>query len=221
MFDHWYDNAGNVFILGRSQTGKTALAREIHDNQRVSIWVNERGDDRVPDVPRDQDYAYKSIQGLEKALSRNERNIEFLTDDRAEAVEKLKAWLWTKAELGDRRVPFQIVCDELHRVAPQSAKDYGNLPGRDQIRDFTKEGMKRNIKLVGITQDPVSMDKQSLRQREYLVLLGLAKEQRDYVGEYVDDLSPVFNQPEYAGVVYHAEGNVVAEGAKAQRRYVA
>jgi len=219
MYNDWFDDAGNLIILGRSQTGKTVTAREIQDNGRVSIWVNETGDDRVPDVPRDNQRAYRSLRGLENALSRNERNIEFVTDDRNAAIENLHEWLWKKAEMGDRRVPFQVVCDEIHRVAPQSGKEYGNLPPRDRVRDFMKEGMKRNIKFVGITQDPVSFDKESLRQREYMIVMELAHEQKNYMADYGVDARKVAQQPDYSGVLYHASGETMKEGVKARGKY--
>jgi len=121
--------------------------------------------------------------------------------------------------MGDRRVPFQIVCDEIHRVAPQSGKQYGNLPSRDRIRDFAKEGMKRNIKFIGITQDPVSFDKESLRQREYLVCMELSHEQKQYMADYGVDAQRVAKQPEYSGILYHASGETMATGVKGRSKF--
>lgn len=212
---HWTVDAGHVFVLGRTQTGKTTLAREIHaENNRVSIWLNERGNDRVSNVSGKR---VSSIRGLESGMADNVYKYNFLSNDRKADLQRLQRWAWEKADRSDRKLRMQIVADEIHRLAPQSGKD--SLPGRDEIRQLAKEGMKRNVKLVGITQDPVAFDKQSLRQREYLALYGLSAEQANYISDYGVDPEKIHSQDQYAGVVYHAEGYVVAEGVKAQKKY--
>jgi len=212
---HWTADAGHVFVLGRTQTGKTTLAREIHaENDRVSIWVNETGDDRVGNVAGTR---VRSIEGLESAMSRNEYKINWLSSNRERDIQRLQSWAWEKAELSDRNFRMQIVLDELHRAAPQSQST--ELQPRDAVRRLAKEGMKRNVKIVGITQDPVAMDKQTLRQREYLAVYGLSAEQSRYISDYGVDPSRVNAQDEYAGIVYHASGEVVTEGVKAQEKY--
>lgn len=212
---HWTTDAGHIFILGRTQTGKTTLAREIHaENNRVSIWLNEPGDDRVSNVSGKR---VRSLRGLESGMANNQYKYNYIAQDRIAAIRELQRWAWRKAERTDRNFRMQIVVDELHRLAPQSGKD--TLPGRDEIRQLAKEGMKRNVKLVGITQDPVAMDKQTLRQREYLAVYGLSAEQANYISDYGVDPEKVHSQEQYAGVVYHASGRVEAEGVKAQKKY--
>lgn len=214
-FGSWFDDAGNLLDFGRSQTGKTTAVREVHaENKRVSIWLNETGDDRVPLVSGKR---VRGTRAIETGLANDVYKFNYIAQDRVQAIQELQEWAWRKAEKADRKFPMQIIVDELHRLAPNSRKD--ELPGRDEVRRLCKEGMKRNVKFIGITQDPVSMDPQTRRQRDYLLLFPLVKEQKDVITDYVDHYKYVPRQPEYAGVVYHAEGHVVAEGVKAAGKY--
>lgn len=214
-FDQWYDDAGSLHVLGRTQTGKTSAAREIHaENQRVSIWLNEQGTDRVPGVAGKR---VRSVQALETGLANDVRKFNWLSNDRHSDVQTLREWAWKKADMANRRFPMQLVGDELHRLAPQSQKD--ELGHRDAVRRVAKEGMKRNVKIVGVTQDPVSVDKQTLRQREYLLCMALSHEQASYLSDYGAQVAQINAQPEYAGIVYHADGSITAEGVKAAGKY--
>lgn len=215
---HWAEDAGHVWDIGRTQTGKTTTALEAFaESGRVNIWLNYRGDDRVEGVRRHADGSYRSLRGVKQAFARNETRIEYLPSDPRQGMEDLQSWLWTVADRVDRDLPITVYVDEVHNVAPQSQKD--DLEGRDAVRTVAKEGMKRNVKLWGISQDPVSFDKQSLRQREYLLVFELSHEQANYLGDYGVDVSTVNDQPEFAGVVYHADGQVVETGVKASSRY--
>lgn len=212
---HWSADAGSLAIVGRTQTGKTTLARELHArSDRFSVWLNERGDDRVPNVAGE---TVRTIEGLEGAARRNCWSVNWLSDDRVADIRKLQKWAWQVAERTKWDFRMQIVVDEIHRVAPQSGER--RLPGRDEIRRIAKEGMKRNIKLVSITQDPVAMDKQTLRQREYLAAFGLAKEQANYLSDYGVEVTTIRQQLEFAGVVWHADGSLIETGVKAAERY--
>lgn len=210
------EDAHNLAVLGATQTGKTAFARELHaTTPRVSIWVNERGKDRVPDVDGS---TYRSLAGVKKAFSRDEYRIEFLPVDRREAIVELREFLWSVAEATDRQLPIQVIFDEVDRVAEQSGEKYGNLPPRDAVRDFTSEGVKRGIKFVGITQDPVTYDKQSLRQSRYRAVWTMSNENRRAVSDYGFDWSEIDDSPQYAGVLHHMSGNVVGT-VKAEERF--
>lgn len=211
----WFDDAGNLLVLGRSQTGKTTAVREIHaENRRLSIWLNEPGKHRVENVAGKR---VRGLQAIESGMAEDTYKFNYIAQDRTAAIQELQEWAWRKAELSNRQLPMQIVVDEIQRVAPQSSKH--ELPGRDEVRIMLKEGMKRNVKFVGITQDPVSFDRQSRSQREYLLLFPLAKEQRDTITDYVNDIDLVNQQPEYNGVVYHADGRALHEGVKAKAKY--
>lgn len=215
---HWAEDAGHVWDIGRTQTGKTTTALEAFaESDRVNIWLNYRGDDRVEGVRPLADGSYKSLQGVKQAFARNETRIEYLPADPREGMEKLQSWLWEVADRVDRALPITVFVDEVHNIAPQTQKD--DYAGRDAVRKIAKEGMKRNVKLWGISQDPVSFDKQALRQREYLLVFELSHEQADYLASYGVDVRTVNDQPDYAGVVYHADGSVVEEGVKASARY--
>jgi len=217
---HWADDSGHVWSVGRTQTGKTTTALEAFaENNRVNIWVNARGKDRVDGVKSLADGSYKSLKGVKKAFSRNEYRIEYLPSDRQEGVVALKNWLFEVAERTDRELPVTVFLDEVHEVAPQSGKEYGNFPPRDAVRDFAKRGEKRNLKVWGISQDPVAFDKESLRQRTYLLAYELAHEQASYLADYGVEVEAVNDQPEYAGVLYHADGSELETGVKAKEAY--
>jgi len=214
----WANDAGHVWIVGRTQTGKTTTAREIYaESGRVNIWVNERGDSRIQGIRSLSDGSYRSLRGLKKGFARDETRLEFLPADRNEGIVELQQWLWTVAERTDRQLPISVFADEIHRIAPQSQKT--DLPPRDAVRTISKEGKKRNVKFVGISQDPVSFDKQSLRQRDYLLVYELAHEQASYLADYGVNVETVNSQPEYAGVLYHADGRKLQSGIKAAGRY--
>lgn len=217
---HWANDPKHLFIFGATQTGKTTTAKEIYaESSRIGIWVNDRGNNRVEGVRRLSDGSYKSLRGVKKGFARDETRIEYLPADRAQGLAELTEWLWEVSDRTDRALPVSLYVDEIHKVAPQSGKAYGNLPGRDDIRDITKEGEKRNIKLVGITQDPVAFDKQSLRQRRYLLSYELAAEQSDYLSDYGADVDEINAQPQYAGILYNRKGEVVETGVKAKAEY--
>lgn len=212
---HWANDSGTVFVLGRTQTGKTTATRELaKESSRVTIWLNRRGPERIRQVPGER---YESLRGIKKGMARNERKFNLLSGHPRSDIVGLQSWLWDVAERTDRELPITVVVDELHDVAPQSQKD--EFPARDSVRKLAKEGQKRNIKLVGITQDPVSMDKQTIRQREYLLVFDLSAEQGRYLSDYGVSVEEVNSQPEFSGVLYHASGEVIARGVKGQAKY--
>jgi len=216
----WANDPKHLFIVGATQTGKTTTAKEIFAmSERVCIWVNDRGKHRVEGVEEYADDTYKTVNDVRNGFGSDESRIEFLPADRRKGLAELTDWLWGASDRVNRKLPITVFVDEMHKVAPQSQKDYGNLPGRDDVRDITKEGEKRNIKFVGISQDPVSFDKQSLRQRNYLLCYELAREQSDYLADYGANVGEINDQPDYAGVLYDRQGFVVAEGVKAEARY--
>lgn len=217
---HWANDPKHLFVVGATQTGKTTTAKEIFaESSRIGIWVNDRGKHRVEGVRTLADGSYRSLRGVKNAFGRDETRIEFLPKNRKAGLSKLTDWLWAVSDRVNRELPVTVYLDEMHKVAPQSQKDYGNLPGRDDVRDITKEGEKRNIKLVGISQDPVSFDKQSLRQRNYLLAYELAAEQSAYLRDYGAQVEQINAQPDYAGILYDRSGQIVAKNVKAQEKY--
>jgi DNA helicase HerA-like ATPase len=210
-------NAHNLAVLGSTQTGKTSFARELHATtpRQVSIWVNERDDKRVPNVAGTQ---VRSLDGIRGCFERNESRINYLPADRREAVPELRRWLWDVADRTDRRLEVQVVVDEVDRVAEQAGDKYGNLPPRDAVRDFTSEGVKRNVKFIGITQDPATYDKQSLGNSRYRAIWPMSAERQQAVRNYGFEWDRVRDAPEYAGVMHHMNGSVLGT-VKAARRY--
>lgn len=210
------EGAHNLVGLGATQTGKTSFTRELHaTTPRVSIWVNERGKHRVPDV---DGTVARDLDDVRAALANDDLRVEYLPADRNEAIVELQDWLWKVADRADRELPMQVVVDEVDRVAPQSGKEYGNHPPRDTVRDFTSEGVKRNIKFVGITQDPTTYDKKALRQSRYRAVWTMSSEQQKTVSDYGFDFDRVTDAPAYAGILHHMSGQVLGP-VKAEERY--
>jgi len=209
-------DAHNMAVLGATQTGKTSAVRELQDKTpRRSLWVNERGDKRVPNVAGVEAWDLAEVRD---ALANGADKVEFLPADRREALPALRRFLWELADAVDRSAELQVVVDEVDRVAEQSGKAYGNLPSRDAVRDFTSEGVKRNIKFVGITQDPTTYDKQALRNSRYRAVWPMSKEHQNAVRKYGFAWDAVRDAEQYAGVLHYMDGTVIGE-LKAEARY--
>jgi len=217
----WTDGY-NMAVLGKTQTGKTSICRELHaTTPRVSIWLNEAGDKRVPDVASEGNVV-RSIDGVRKAFARDQYRINFVSRDRERDLVALKDFLWKVADRTDRQLQMQVILDEVDRVAAQSGEKYGNYPSRDAIRDFTSEGVKRGIKLVSITQDPTKYDKQSLRQSEYRLIFDMSNENRtsSVVKRMGLDWGAVDATPDrYTGVLHDDSGHVLDDSVKAEAKY--
>ena len=217
--DPWTDGY-NMAILGKTQTGKTSTARELHaETPRVAIWMNEAGNKRVPDVAGRE---VNSVEGVRDAFADDCYAIELVSEDRNADVPRLQEFLWDVAEATDRQLQMQVTADEVDRVAPQSGKQYGNLPARDAVRDYTSEGVKRGVKWVGITQDPTKYDKQSLRQSEYRLIFDMSAENRrsSVVSKMGLDFAAVdATDDRYTGVLHDDSGTVLDTSVKAEERY--
>ena len=207
----------NAHNMGATQTGKTSFARELHatTSRRVSIWLNERGDHRVPNV---EGTVARDLEAVREAFANNAHRIEYLPVDRREAVVDLRRFLWQVADATDRQLEVQVVADEVDRLAEQSGKSYGNLPSRDAVRDFTSEGVKRNVKWVGITQDPSSYDKRALRQSRYRAVWPMSAENQDAVSKYGFDWGAIRSAEQYEGVMHDHTGENLGT-VKAEARY--
>jgi DNA helicase HerA-like ATPase len=211
---HYTIDNGAIHVLGRTQTGKTVFSKQIHaETPRISIWVNRTGTDRIPGV---SGKVVRGIDAIESGIANGRDTFNYLSSSPSSDIPELVDWVWEVADLNDREVEFQLTIDEVHEHAPQSQKK--DLEPRDTIRRVAKRGMKRGVKLVSITQDPVAMDKQTLRQREYLAVFELAAEQFSYMTDYgvgreVNDLE------EFAAMVYNAKGQAVDEAVKGASKY--
>lgn len=207
----------NLGVLGKTQTGKSSFCRELQaESPRFSVWLNAEGMDRVEDVPGE---TVRSVEGVAEAMGRNEYAVELVSDDRRRDVVELQQLLWEVADNTDRRFPMQVIVDEVQEVAPQSNK--GEFPPRDAVRRYAKRGVKRNVKLVTITQDPTAMDKQTLRQSEYRLFFDVTAEQRrsSVVSKMGVDWAAVEEGDRYTGALFDDRGNVLADSLKAEARY--
>lgn len=214
--DPW-TNGYNLVALGRTQTGKTSAVRELQaTTPRVSVWLNATGKDRVDDVPG---VTVRTLDELREAFADDEYAIEWVSDDRRRDIVRLQDFLWSVADNADRRLPMQVVVDEIQEVAPQSNKD--DFPARDAARRFVKRGVKRNIKFVAITQDPTAMDKQTLRQSDYRLVFEMTAENRQSsVVSMMDfDWEAIDEGDRYTGTLHGAKGDVLKRSVKAEAEY--
>ena len=214
----WTDGY-NMVVLGGTQTGKTSAMRELHHtSDRVSIWLNAAGKDRVEDIPG---YTVQSVDDVQKAFAEDRYAIELLSRDRQADLVELREWLWAVADRTDRRLPMQLIVDEAQDVAPQSGKAFGNFPSRDDMRRLAKKGVKRNIKSIAITQDPTALDKQALRQTEYRLVFRMAVEARQSsaVSPMGFDWDAVDAGDRYTGALFDQTGEVLDDDVKAEARY--
>lgn len=206
-----------MVVLGKTQTGKTSICRELQDTSpRVSVWLNPTGDDRVEDVPG---RTVQSLDGLQRAFANNDYAIEWLSHDRRRDIVQLQKFLWGVAERTDRQLPMQVIVDEVQDVAPQTGAE--DVPHRDAVRRLAKRGVKRNIKSVNITQDPTAMDKQTLRQAEYRLIFEMSHENRtsSVVRRMGLDWDAVDAGDRYTGALHDDSGAVLDEAVKAQEKY--
>lgn len=211
---HYTIDDGAIHVLGATQTGKTVFSKHRHaESPRIEIWINRTGDDRIPGV---SGKVVRGIDAIESGISNGRTTFNYLSRDPESDIPELVDWMWEVSEMNGRDVQFTITIDEIHEHAPQSGKK--DLEPRDTIRKVAKRGMKRGIKLVSITQDPVALDKQTLRQREYLAVFELAHEQFDYMTDY-GVTRDIRDLPEYAARVYDRSGNVVDDSVKGASKY--
>lgn len=215
----WHSDRESCVIAGRTGSGKSTAAREIHaENKRISIWLNEKGVDREPGVSGKR---VRSTKGLESGLADGKRKFNWLSSDRESDVQKIREWLWRKSKIAEQRgvetPPFQVIIDEAHRVAPQTNKN--DLPSRDAVRRLMREGRSRGVKTMLLSQQIQSLDKQSIRERGYLVAFELSTEQQRYLRDYGVSVDELQELPEYSSIVYKADGNVAARSVKAKSKY--
>lgn len=214
-WDHWTIDSFNVGVLGMNQTGKTTAVKELHaETPRVSIWINGSGDDREEGIGGK---VCRSLADVKRAFASDEWTIEWVARDRARAVVQLREWLWNVAERADRQLPIMVVVDEIHEIAPESREK--NDPPRDACLKFGKQGVKRNIKFVGITQDPVAVSKEWLRQCEYRLVFRMSAEQQRAVSEYGFDFDAIGRTDRHTGAVHEADGTLLAADVKAKPAY--
>lgn len=216
-WSHWTIDSFNLGVLGMNQTGKTTSVKELHvETPRISIWLNGAGDDREGGVAGT---VCRSFDAVKRAVAADKTTIEWVSKDRARDVQRLRAWLWDLAERANRQLPIQVVVDEIHELAPESNER--SDPPRDAIRKFGKQGVKRNIKFVGITQDPVSVDKQWLRQCEYRLVFRMSAEQQTAVSDFGFDFDAISATDRHTGAVHGADGTVLDAEVKASAQYAA
>jgi DNA helicase HerA-like ATPase len=125
--------------------------------------------------------------------------------------------MFRKAERANREFPMMLVIDEAHELAPQSRKD--GIPHRDAVRQLMKQGVKRNIKTVLISQQPVSLDKESVREAEYRLVFEMSHEAMRDFSKYGFDEQQIRENPKWTGVLHRATGEVIEPRVRAAEGY--
>lgn len=215
----WMTDPESVAIFGHKQTGKTTLARQLHaESRRISIWLNDASEP-VEAVPKEGHAPVSSVSGIRKRMKQGARAIEYRSRNKEQDFAQLVDWMFSVSEEFNRKVEFQIIGDEWHMVAPQTNEK--RHTGRDATRKITKRGEKRNIKGVFITQDPVSTDKQWIRQTGYVVLFHNHFSQEDSLRRLNLPFTRAQNLPQYAALVVDSRGYVITPdgGVKAKTKY--
>lgn len=206
--NEWQHDRGAIGILGKKQTGKTTGARQQHAffgslSDRVSVWIMPR-DEAVPRVKGGGDPVGSKKKFLE-AIRDGRTHIVWKTTDVAGALEDFKDVAWKIADQHGREgYAIQVIVDEIHNIAPEQATKEQRR-GRDIVRKIAKEGEKRGVKLVGITQDPTSWDKQTLRQMEYLLIFMISPIQTDPFQRWGIDWGVVADLDPHCAVLYQNE----------------
>jgi len=214
-WDHWTIDSFNAGVLGMNQTGKTTTVKQLHaETPRMSIWLNKAGDEREPGV---EGKVCRSLPDVRRAFANDVWTIEWVSDNRERDIQRLRRFLWDVSDRADRQLPIQVAVDEIHELARQSNEKRD--PPRDACRKFGKQGVKRNIKFIGITQDPVAVDKQWLRQCEYRVVFRMSAEQQDAVSKFGFDFDAISATDRHTGAVHGADGTVLDTSVKAKAQY--
>lgn len=214
-WSEWTIDSYNVAVLGMTQTAKTSTAKELHaTTPRYSIWLNEAGKEQVEGV---EGVRARSLADVKRAFANDEDTINWVSRDRERDVQALQEWLWRVEERADRQLPVQVVADELQRLAVQSNEKTD--PPRDAVRTFGREGVKRNIKFVGVAQDPVAVDKQWLRQSEYRLVFQLSAEHQSALSDYGFDFDAITSGDRHEGVLHRATGEVIDAEVKPSRAF--
>jgi len=218
--DPWTDGL-NMLVLGKTQTGKTSLCRELHDTSpRLSVWLNATGADRVEDVPG---RTVRSLSALQDALRDDCWAIEWVSDDRRRDYPRLQRLQFELADATDRSLRQQTIVDEAHELAPtgRQSQDSQLYDSQQTARRFAKRGVKRGIKHVAVTQDPTAMDSQTMRQSEHRVVFDMTSENRksSVLKRMGFDWDAVDAGDRFTGVLFDDSGQIEERAVKAQEEY--
>jgi hypothetical protein len=122
----WAYDGDSMVVLGKNQTGKTTVVREIHDRtDRFSVWLNASNSRRIKGISgKTVDSITGKSNSLESCLRDGIQTVEYVpTTDRRTEILHLQEWLFDKAERANREFPFQIILDECHTLAPYEYDD--------------------------------------------------------------------------------------------------
>lgn len=206
----WITDNGGIAIMGKKQTGKTTAARQLFlEGDRIAIWVMPLGDEKIPmpsSSPTEKSGSVVSVRSeyaLVEAIANGRRHIIYRVKNVQHTIEPVRARLWAMSEATGRDMRVSLFVDEVHNYAPEGATK-NDRESRDAIRKIAKEGEKRGVKFTPITQDPVSLDKQTLRQMEYFLIFSIGPLSNPFK-QYDIDITHVANTDEYCAVLYQNE----------------
>lgn len=200
----WATDPGSIGIFGHTQTGKTTIARQVHaENQRISVWLNKAAEP-VPNV------SGKRVSGLRAILSGmkdGQRKFNYISRNPQQDFEELRSWMFELADSYGRETPLQVVGDEWEEIAPETNKT--SHTGRDATWKLIKEGQKRNVKGIFITQDPTAISKKCMRQTEYTLLFENHFSQKDSLERLGLPFEKAQQLPDYHALAIASNGTVM------------
>lgn len=200
----WQTDNGSILILGKKQTMKTTAARELHaETNRVSIWIMPSGNERIPHV-KGGGSPVGSKQALTEAIADGRRHIVWQSSNVNNAVIEFREWAWDIAQETDRQARIQVIIDEIHNVAPANPTKE-QLPATRAVQKLSKEGEKRGVKFIAITQHPTSYNAQARSQHEYLMIAKITPEMRQPFEGWGVDWTVVNDLDEHCAAVFQNE----------------
>lgn len=162
-----FDPNANVFISGATRGGKTVTANHQHaEFSGLSIFFNSEEESNIVG------FRVRSPKELLEGIKRVGWNGTFDYVPRAQTgdglqdeLNALQPLLFRLADMKNRDHPMQIVVDECQDYAPQGGAENG-------LHVLVRKGLKRNIKVVLLSQDPATVSKTVIRQCYYKVWCG-------------------------------------------------
>lgn len=161
----------HVSIIGKTNSGKTTVAKMLHENtDKLSIFFNTQ----------DENVEGYRCRKWDRKLLREHRKINFIPDWRpAVATVQLKNIIddlrKITESIGDRsrKTRFIVFVDESHEIAPQNVKG-------TPLHFIFKRGNRYGITGVSITQRPAELDLGIVSQADYHIIF----EVNDFESQY-------------------------------------
>jgi len=166
----------HVSIIGRTDTGKTTVAKMLHkDTDLFSIFFNTQDEDVVGQTIRSW-----SKGDLKKYIKEEKTKFNFIPDEDPRIAayqlkiikEDIKEFVLKYGDRSRKRF-FLMFVDEAHEIAYQGSI---NTP----LHWFFKNGIRHWTRAISMTQSPADLSKAIVRQAEYHVIFDV----NDFESQY-------------------------------------